>query len=375
MYKRILLICLISFCMLIIPGCWDRIEIERNAFILGLGIDLSDDQLLITYQIALLDAFKGEGGEQSKSTQQISIVADSLSEATKDLLSFFGNMPNFSHCKLIVFGEKYAKKGISDSLDFLFRETDMRRVTSVCVADGEAKEILNIEPKTAPSSAIVIDQIITQNSLSNSDIFPFQDIGYIHHNFVRGSDIGLAKVSVDKGIVKVSGAGLFKDYKLIGWYTDHEVTGLRFILGELKEGYHSVHLPWDEGDRITMNAYNINASTIPKITDGNIVVKSRILIEGDITEIGNPVLVNTSERLIKYWQKAIEDDIRSTINSVYKKGRDIYGVDAFEFDQKIESYYPEFWKKNKDNWDELFKTVELDLEIDVKLRRLGIIEP
>ena len=362
--------------MIITSGCWDRVEIERNAFILGLGIDLSDDdRLTLTYQIALLDAFKGEGGEKTKSTQQISITSDSLPDATNELLSYFGNIPNFTHCKLIVFGEKYAKNGIKNSLDFLFRETQIRRITSVCVAEGEAKEILNSGPKTAPSSAMVIDQIITQNSMSNSDIFPFQDVGYLHQNFITGSDIGLARVSMSKDTVEVSGAGVFKDYKLVGWYTGHEVTGLRFILGEIERGSHSVQLPWEDGGRITINAYNIDTSTTPNIVDGNIKVKTKILIEGDINEVENPTPIKESEKLFNHWKKAIEDDIRFTVNSVYKKGRDEYGVDNFEIDRRMESYYPEFWKKHKDEWDELFKTSGLDLDIDVKIRRVGIIEP
>ena len=78
-----------------------------------------DDNLVVTYQVALLEAFKGEG-EKEKSTQQISIESDSLSEATNTLLRRFGNTPNLSHCKLVVFGEEYARKGIKDSLDYLF---------------------------------------------------------------------------------------------------------------------------------------------------------------------------------------------------------------------------------------------------------------
>ncbi len=376
MYKRIILICSIISLMIISTGCWDRVEVERNAFILGLGIDLSDDdKLVLTYQIAILDAFKGEGGEKTKSTQQISITSESISDATNKLLSHIGNIPNFTHCKLIVFGEKYARNGIENSLDFLFRETEIRRITSVCVAEGEAKEILNSEPTTAPSSAMVIDQIITQNSASNSDIFPFQDVGYLHQNYVDKSDIGLAKVSMSNDTVVVSGAGVFKDYKLVGWYAGHEVTGLRFILGEIERGFHTVKMPWQEGGRITIDAYNIQASTMPKIEDGQIRVETEILIEGDINEIENPVTVKNSEQLLDYWKKAIEDDIRSTVNLVYKKGRDEYGVDNFEIDRRIESYYPEFWEKNKDQWDELFKTSELDVNVDVRIRRVGIIEP
>ena len=83
MYRKTVLLCLISISLIVFSGCWDRVEIERNAFILGLAIDLNEDEdLVLTYEVALLDAFKGEDEEKSKSTQEISISSGSLSQAT-----------------------------------------------------------------------------------------------------------------------------------------------------------------------------------------------------------------------------------------------------------------------------------------------------
>ena len=69
-----------------------------------------DDNLVITHQVALLEALKGKG--KGKSTQQISIESDSLSEATNTLLRRFGNIQIFPIASLLNFGEEYARKGI-----------------------------------------------------------------------------------------------------------------------------------------------------------------------------------------------------------------------------------------------------------------------
>ena len=71
----------------------------------------------------------------------------------------------------------------------------------------------------------------------------------------------------------------------------------------------------------------------------------------------------------------MEDDIRDAIETAFKKGRDTFGVDCFEIDEKIEGYYPKFWNNHGKEWDELFKTMNLDLDIQVKIRRVGLIEP
>lgn len=362
--------------MTITTGCWDRVEIEHNAFILGIAIDLKEnDKLLITFQLALLESFKGEGTGEGEATEEITVVSNSISEASNSLLKRGNSIPNFTHCKLIVFGEEYAKKGIKNSLDFLFRESDMRRLTSVCVAQGEAKKVLASESKATRSSAIDIDRIITEHSKNNIEISGFQNIGYMHRNFIRNSPLTLAKVRVDKDAIDLAGVGVFKDYKLIGWYTGPEVAGMRFILGVIEMGMYNAELPWDKGGMISMNAYNIHTSTIPNIKGDVISIKTTATIEGDILEIENPTPILNSDKVIKDWERALEHDIGSMINSVFKKGRDVNGVDSFEIDEKIQSYYPEFWEKHKEEWEELFKTVELDVDLDVKIRRVGIIEP
>ena len=38
-------------------------------------------------------------------------------------------------------------------------------------------------------------------------------------------------------------------------------------------------------------------------------------------------------------------------------------VDCYEIDEKVEGYYPEFWEKHGKEWDEIFKTVDLFLDI------------
>lgn len=374
MHRRILII-IICLCTIITSGCWDRVEIERNSFILGIGIDLAEDnKYVFTFQIALLDAFKGEN-EKTKSTQQISITADNLTDATNNLLRYSGNVPNYTHCKLIVFGEDYAEKGIKHSLDYIFREPEIRRTTTVCLAEGKAKDILEAEPVSAPSSALVINEIITQNSTTNSQIFPFQDVAYLHQNFIRSSDSSLVRVFAKDDQVKVSGIGILKDYKLVGYLTDTEVTGLRIIEGEIKKGLFSTQLPWEDGGRIILNAYSIDASTTPKIEDDNLKIKTRVRIEGDINDIKNPTPLKDPMELIKIWQKSLEDDTSSMIHSVFQKCQNEYGADVFEIDQKVESYYPDFWKENSEQWHDIFKTVELDLDIDIVIRRVGIIKP
>ena len=52
-----------------------------------------------------------------------------------------------------------------------------------------------------------------------------------------------------------------------------------------------------------------------------------------------------TENLMEEWKKARED-IRNNINSVFKKGRDVYMTDNFDINGQIE-LLSKFWKEHK----------------------------
>src|SRR5690606_22101349 len=107
----------------IMTGCWDMVEIETNAFILGIGLDLSKDvegdeeRIMVTYQIALpadmlVASGQGEGGGGGASTLNISIEAKNLMMAEQTLMSTLNQVPNYDHLQVVVFGEELSTKGI-----------------------------------------------------------------------------------------------------------------------------------------------------------------------------------------------------------------------------------------------------------------------
>ena len=49
--KRLLFIPLVSLLVLILPGCWDRADLEDVAFVLVVGLDLDQDHNLLIYNM------------------------------------------------------------------------------------------------------------------------------------------------------------------------------------------------------------------------------------------------------------------------------------------------------------------------------------
>lgn len=64
-HKRgISIVCLLCLLMVCVAGCWDSVEIEDRAFVLGVALDKGSKpgELKMTYQIAVPRAMGGQGG-------------------------------------------------------------------------------------------------------------------------------------------------------------------------------------------------------------------------------------------------------------------------------------------------------------------------
>lgn len=384
MLKKIRIsICLyvLLFSIPILSGCWDRQEIESNAFILGVGIDAAkNEKIEVTFEVALPQSFAG-GGEGGSSgdeepTLDISIVAEDMVDATNSLLARLNHYPDFGHLQLVVFGEEYAKKGFQEVMDFFFRDTSIRYRTSVAVSEGEAKKIFEFKPKTSKSVSRYINQIIKNNSKENLEIFQLQTIGTIHDNYIRNSPVFLTKISAGENTVGVAGGGVFKDNKLLGWLDGQETHAVRWLIGDtVKGGTLRIKMPESKGGNIGLDIFYSRSSLTPVLKNDQITADVKIYVEGDIDFVGSRNVEHKVEELTLEWEKAFEKYIRENVNSTFMRTRDNYGADIFEIDGKTIDYYPKYWEANKERWDEVFKTVELELDVDVNIRRVGYVQP
>lgn len=360
--------------LFLLTSCWDRLDIEENAFILGVGIDKAEEEgkVIVTFQIALPSASGPNATGQEESAWSVSIESKNVFQAANKLLGVTNLTPTFQHCQVLLFGEEYARQGIGDTVDFFFRNPNIRRKTTVAVIrGGEAKDALNLKVKTARTSATYLAKIMKDHSSHNLSISNYNDIGRLHINFVNGSPITLQSIKPQKDHAVISGEGVFKDLKLIGWFNEREIEGIHWIRGDIRSGEITISLPESQGGYISLNVFNTQSSLKPILEDGKLTAKCHIEIEGDIIEIKNPAKRVISEDTINTWEQAFKSYIKELTHMAYMKARDVLKTDTFDLDLKMSNYYPIFWSENKDQWDSIYKNSELDVDVEVKIRRLG----
>ncbi len=376
MVKRTAILLVTILLMTNLSSCWDLIDIEERAFVVGVGIDTVEgsDKVLVTFQIALQNAFTSDGGGDGDPFWNIKIETDNYINARKNLIKHINWIPIFEHCKIIIFGEEYAKKGITDPLDYFVRAHDIRRLMQIAVVKGgRAETILDTKLKNNRIPSMFISDLMTQNSKKNMGILSDSFIGRLHENFILISALPITQVSLSSDeTLSVSGSAIFNDeFKLEGWFDSDETVALGFLRGDKKIGFLGIDLPDDRGKSIMLNVFNSNAKVKPEFRGERLYMVLKVRVEGDILEIGETGYDINNISDIEKFEELISQWLENLVYKTYKKAQDEFKSEPFELDIKMMNYYPDFWQKNKNNWEYIFENTELEVDIDTFIRRVG----
>ena len=94
MSRKILLIVMLFLTMFITSACWDQKETEDQAFVIGLALDkeATTDKIIVTFQIALPQAFVAEA-QSDEPFWNVSEEADNITTAEYQLTKIINQVP------------------------------------------------------------------------------------------------------------------------------------------------------------------------------------------------------------------------------------------------------------------------------------------
>ena len=139
-----------SFSLPLVSGCWDRVEINDLAIVTAAAIEKKEnDQIELSIQVFVPKSLSSGGGQGgagggSKITYTASETGKNIADALSKIQGKFPREIFWGQCKVFIFGEKVAKEGIQEQMDFLLRHPEPRGRAYVYISEGKAKPILEI---------------------------------------------------------------------------------------------------------------------------------------------------------------------------------------------------------------------------------------
>ncbi len=382
--KVIILICIII--PIILTGCWDKVEINERAFVTAVGIDIlneketgeekdktdkkQSDRYLITYILPNIEAIGKEG--QGEPVFIVSSKGRSPYETTRQLTTRVHQILFFSHMKILVIGEDVAKNSdmLREILDSLERNYAISRRIHVLVAKGTAKEILNVDSQYEADIGIYLSRIF--ENAGDTAIFNPLTLGDLLQNLHDEKNALMPRVAAGEDDVKVSGSGVIKNYKLIGWLEEIENRSVMFLKDMIKSDLivvtateDNILVPYE----VTQSKTDKNA----KIEDGRIKVRFMIEMEGDLRQfkMDRPEDV-LDDKFLKKLESVIESYFKTQIENTVKKLQKEFKVDVIGVNEYLSKFKPDIWSQFKDDWENVFPDIDIQVEVDSKIRRIGI---
>jgi len=383
MVKRMVLFFLVLAAILT-TGCWDKIEIERRAFIQVIALDKIPEEertdqnsryvaSFVFPNTAMLGAQGGEygsggGGEASVT---ISITGRTLSQCAYLMSTRLGRVVYFNQARIMLFGKELMKDRqlVRETVDKLARDFRLNRRMYVGVVDGMARDVLKVKPK--------VDQLIVgyltglfEDELDSARVRTMEAREYLAA-MREGGDLIMPKLTPYTDEVKVAGGAIIKDHRLIGWLGEQESVMSLLLEDEFDSGifevlYKDALVTYDVFDAKRKIKYEGEQNGWLKFTIS-------VDVEGNLAEfvLGEELF---DSKVIAHIEGLINKKIEKGTRDVLYKYQCHYKMDGIGLNEFLFKYHPRVWQRVKNNWEQVFCEALITVESDAKIKRIGMIK-
>lgn len=378
MINRFLKLLFVVLIILSTTGCWNKLELPERVFIMSLGIDEGvgkSGNIQLTAQL-----YKPNPGlkqnTQDKSFVNIQSESDSMFETVRDLTLHMGRKVHWSHMRIIVIGEEFAKKrGLEEILDFFFRNQELRLTTYVHIAKGKASQYMVTKPlieNTLGQQLLTIQEVAYKYSGKTANV-TLLDLGFQLKGQVNDAMIPyLYRSKKITYTTPVAGAALLKNGKMIGKLSSQDMESVLMLRDEYERGVIEVPcLNQPAGKpkmKETIQVISSSTQLSPEIKNKSVKVKASIAIEGTVTEL-KCSKITTSEEEAEFLTRVkniIEKDMLRSYEELKRKK-----IDVINLGNLIYSRHPGLWKSMKEDWHEIFANSQLQIETKIKIINTG----
>jgi len=387
-----------------LTGCWDRLEIEDRAVVLGISVDTvpsagerSEQEIThlsgsypapggtrvrVGVQIALpgripLGPGEGGGGGQGPSAKTVWVVdavGETLDDALMNLQQQISGRLFYGHLRVIVVSEALARQGLENMNDYFRRNSEIRRMAWMMVSSGPALDLMKASPELERVPTLYL--MSTMDSAVRMGKFPVNYVGmFWSQSSKRGQEGFLPYVEVKKEQnVEIKGLAYFKNDRMVGFTKPFEIAAYMVVKGLNPAGYRAFVRLGDPERTVMVYATSRRSKIRVSIRNGVPHFHVDIFTELNLEEkVSNELTVNRSEILREIGrqnEKSISIAAEQLIEKTKKNNSDIFG-----FGEYVRAKVPGYWRKHvrtKENWQKIYPTIQVDLHVHSSIRRIGM---
>ncbi|MDR3559990.1 MAG: Ger(x)C family spore germination protein [Negativicutes bacterium] len=384
---------LIALTMLL-AGCWDRAEIQERNFVMAVAIDVAEapgsqgkpgtrlesfdegGKNLPRYRLSLqiLRLAESKGGEKAgeSKTYVISDTGGSFFAMVRDMLGQSSKTLWFENMQAIIISEAAVRQAGMDRLvDFWRRDAEMRWRASVFITSGEARSILEYIPPSGQPGGQYISNVARRQIKDPELATARTDLLYLMQALDAAQDFALPRLELEGPVLKIKGAGIFKRGQFITYLDEYAVKGGRMIRGTEKAGVITAECPVHPGNYLVFELFRHDTRLKPHVEGDKIYFTLDIAMRGNLGEVSCQAEHDTkSSEYLRAAQALFAEEVKRNVLYTYqlqqKNGVDVVGLGGC-----LRAYEPATWARVKDHWDDVCRTVPLEVSVNVSVVNVG----
>ena len=393
--KRIFIILVLLIFVTAFSSSYVSLRIDNLAFVVALGIDVADNNnLKVSFEFTDISSVSENGSTSESSSVINTVVSSSLDSAISMMNGFIGKQLSLSHCKLIIFSEEFAQRGVSHEIYTLINNPQIRPSTNIVISKIDAESYIKysepalehleskyyeIFPSSSKYTGYTVNATIGDffNGLVCETCEPFAILGGINDSSNSNSNassnnpeaISNATTLTGKRLKDNIGVAVFKDDKLVGELNAIET--LSFLLLKNSVDSFEVSIPnpnTQEEENIDIYLYHdVDTKINLDITNGAPHAKIDINLTGKISSVSNNSDYDDNNQLSTI-SNSVNNYLESIISSyLYRTSRE-FNSDINNIGRHGRSQFLTLNDYENFDWLENYKNCTFEVNVDTNVK-------
>ncbi|OEF97808.1 Ger(x)C family spore germination protein [Desulfuribacillus alkaliarsenatis] len=372
--RQTVVIIIILIMSLTCSGCWNRQELDQMDILLGAGLDIVDNEVLVAAQVARAGILAADV-PQEPAFRVYSATGRTVFDAIRNVTLTSANKMFWGHHQVLLIGEEFAKDGIMEGISFFARDHEVNRFVDLVLFKGDIEEVMNMHVAKKSLPMLELRSLI-ENYAANAKVIEMPVSNFMKINSTPGICVVVPILTVNEvagqSVFKLDGTALIAENKLVGELTANETRGLLWLLNRVK----SAILVIDVTETAKKNDFAIRevslevlAASTKIVANGNLKFTVESEVEVSFGEdIFREKIYRDQESEIKAMieeeaAKLIEREIERLLEITQELQTDPAGFGRAMYRQR-----PNEWREIEAGWcEETYPSIEVSYDINVSI--------
>lgn len=341
-----------------LSGCSDYHEVEDLTIVTAVAIDKGvENRIDICVEVVKIK-------DNLPDVSYIYASGETYSQAVTNAIKTTGNDLFFSHTAVMILSEEFARDGIMDILNTIYRSSKLRLDMNLIIAESVlASEILTSKPFIETVSGLEIKDVVEISSLQSEvpTVPVYEFIDMVTSEGVSGF---LPKISLIGETREITGVALFSQDYLVGFLDEEYTKILSILLNEVKGGV----ITFDEiQSPISFNLESSKTLITPYIVDGKLRFVFDVKVKLNLAE--NSANYEDLELIETQINMALKNDI----NNLLKIAKENPTSDFLGLGELVYKKYTDEWSFLREKFEVFIEFLEYDINVNCEIVGAGLI--